>query len=68
MSLGVPGTPRVSSSSPSGVNLRTEWSPLSTQYTAPSGPIVMLCALVKLPAPQDRTNSPAVVYTSTWWS
>ena len=36
---GVPGTPRVSSSSPSGLNFRTEWSPLSTQYTAPSGPI-----------------------------
>ena len=59
------GTPRVSSSSPSGVNFLTEWSPLSTQYTAPSGPILMLCALVKIPAPHARTNFPAEVYTST---
>ena len=65
VSEGVPGTPRVSSSSPSGVNFLTEWSPLSTQYTAPSGPILMLCALVKIPAPQARTNFPAEVYTST---
>ena len=45
VSDGTPLVPRVSNSSPSGVNFLTVWLPSSTHQTAPSGPIVMPCAL-----------------------
>src|SRR5580693_4119135 len=65
VSEGCPGRPRVISSFPSGVNFRTEWSPLSTVHTESSGPTVSPCGLVKPSPPHAVMNVPSGSYTST---
>ena len=58
VSDGLPGVPSVSSSLPSGVNLRTVWSRSSTRYTMSSRSMKMPCGRRNASSPHEARNSP----------
>ena len=62
---GFPGSPSVNSSSPSVVSFLTVQSPVSTQKTESSGPIVIPCGIVKMSSPHERMNLPSPSNTMT---